>query len=61
MKCSYANMKCSYANIRKIFLFYILNKRIMKKSCMEKTALLKCLYFVSVGEDVLRKVPDGGL
>ena len=33
----------------------------MKKSCMEKTTLQKCLYFVSVGEGVLRKVPDGGL
>ena len=48
-------------NVVKIFLLYTLIKRIMKKSCMEKTTLLKCLYFVSVGEDVLRKVPDGVL
>lgn len=33
----------------------------MEKSCMEKTVLLKCLYFVSVGEDVLRQIPDEGL
>ena len=33
----------------------------MKKSCLKRKALLQCLYFVSVGEEVLRKVPDGGL
>jgi hypothetical protein len=31
----------------------------MKKSCIKKRALLQCLCFVSVGEDVVRKVPDG--
>ncbi len=33
----------------------------MKEKCLKKMVLLQSLRFVSVGEDVLRKVPDGGL
>ena len=33
----------------------------MKKTCLKKSALLQCMRFVSVGEDVLRQIPDEGL
>ena len=33
----------------------------MKVNCLKKRVLLQCLCFVSVGEDVLRQIPDEGL
>ena len=33
----------------------------MENTCLKMSALLQCLHFVSVCEDVLRQIPDEGL
>lgn len=33
----------------------------MKEKCLKKMVLLQSLRFVSVGQDVLRQIPDEGL
>lgn len=50
---------CKYSANSLIVKFKI--EKIMKEKCLKKVVLLQCLRFVSVGEDVLRQIPDEGL